>query len=288
MKFKSVKSTIILVLSLIVLISLQSCGGNDNPTGTEQSAAPALPDMSTVEMDLSFFGLSPVAKNGLDKNPIKPEMEAAGTGKDNWINAAVRVFFVQLSFYAAFEAPVSAFAVAINSVPQKQPDGSWLWTYIYVDDGMDYGIFLYGTPMTDRVAWRMEVSTNDPAMQFDHFIWFSGEAMNDDSSGFWQFYAPVDTLTQGVPSVRIDWLNTANNEHQLSVLVNEAGSASEGDNLVFYVSPNENFLTFTDVSVPEVHTIMWYPDGSGSIEVPDYNGGVIACWDTLQKDMVCP
>jgi len=90
-----------------------------------------------------------------------------------------------------------------------------------------------------------------------------------------------------VPSVRIDWSNTANGEHVLTVLNNLAGGPDEGDNLVFYESPNVSYVRFTDVSVPEVHTVTWYPDGSGSIEVPDYNNGQMACWDTEQYDTVC-
>jgi hypothetical protein len=42
------------------------------------------------------------------------------------------------------------------------------------------------------------------------------------------------------------------------------------------------------VSEPLVYNITWYPDGSGSIQVPDYNGGLKACWDVHQNDVVCP
>jgi hypothetical protein len=291
----------------IALFAFQACS-DDDPAAPAGESAPALPDASTMALDLSFFDPAPVDRASIASG--EPLLVESATGKDNFINAAVRVYFVELVFWAALQPPVAAFALAVHSVPQHQEDGSWLWTYIFVDNEIEYQIFLYGTDAGDHTAWRMEVSTNNPAMPLEHFVWFTGEAMKDESSGYWQFYEPVvgsamaaasdpdrssglarsseSAGTPGVQSVRIDWLNGPGRTHELTVLNNMPGGADEGDHVVFSGSPAMSYVEFTDVSLPAIYNVTWYRDGSGSIEVPDYNNGEKACWDTRQNDVVCP
>ncbi|UCG51867.1 MAG: hypothetical protein JSW58_17155 [Candidatus Latescibacterota bacterium] len=300
------RSGICLIL-VVALLGFQACSNDDDPVSppTDQTGAPELPDLSTMTMDLSFFGLAGVDQASVKQGSPSPELLAASTGKDNFINAAVRVLYVHLVFFAAFEPPVAAFALAIHSIPQRQPDGSYLWTYIYVDEGIDYSIFLYGKDEGDYVAWRMEVSTNNPGMPLDHFVWFSGEAQKDDTYGFWQFYEPIDgppamaasagaLQTPGEQSIRIDWENQPGNIHSLTILVNKEGAEDEGNTVQFYASPTVHYIEFTDYTTNpsgDVYDITWYADGSGSLLVPDYppvNPGTKACWDTQQYDIVCP
>ena len=100
----------------------------------------------------------------------------------------------------------------------------------------------------------------------------------------------IDTVvdaTPGEPAIRIDWENLPGDIHRLAILVNLAGSEDEGDNIEFYESPGFSHMQFYDASEDVTGTIIWYPDGSGSITVPDYNGGQKACWDTQQYDADC-
>jgi hypothetical protein len=288
------KRSSILVLAMAFL-GIQACSGDD--PAAPANKAPQIPSQSTMSIDLSFFNTAQFDRASIHPGELPPVVQT-GTGKDNFINAAVRAFYIELTFWAALEPPVSAFSLAIHSVPQPQEDGSWLWTYVFVDHQIEYTIFLYGLDAGDHTVWRMEVSTNDPQMSLDHFVWFSGEAIKDNSSGYWQFYEPVLAMlntsalsqaqTPGVESVRIDWLNQAGDIHQLTVLNDKEGAVDLGDNLVFYSSPTVSYLQFNDVSAPVVYNITWYPDGSGSIQVPDYNGGAKACWDVYRSDVVCP
>jgi hypothetical protein len=289
-----------LVIAL-ALFGLPACSNDDGPVAPSKDTAPTIPDASTMTLDLAFFDPAPVDRASLAAGaPLAVE---SSTGKDNFINAAVRVYYVELVFWAALQPPVSAFALAIHSVPQLQDDGSWLWTYIYVDGAIEYRIFLNGKNAGDRTEWRMEVSTNNPAMPLEHFVWFTGEAMKDETSGYWQFYEPVidpamavaglagssaSEGTPGIQSIRIDWLNGPGLSHRLTVTNNTPGGADEGDRVVFSDSFEASCLEFTDVSVPAVYNVTWYRDGSGSIQVPDYKNGEKACWDTRQNDTVCP
>lgn len=289
-----------LIAVALLVCFFQACSNEDNPvdTGTTDQQPPALPAASTMMMDVSFFETAGIDDASLAAGVPDGPTLAAAAGKEHFINAAVRVLYVHLVFYAAFEPPVAAFVLAIHSIPQLQPDGSWLWTYIFVDEGVEYGIFLYGKRVEDHNLWRMEVSASDPALGFDHFVWFNGEALVDGSSGYWQFYTPLEggsavssaagSAPPGVESVRIDWLHTCKGEHQLTILANEAGSEDEGDTVVFYTSREASYIQFNDLSDAELYEIVWYPDGSGSLEVPDYNDYVRACWDTQQNNCECP
>ena len=125
--------------------------------------------------------------------------------------------------------------------------------------------------------------------------------MRNGSSGYWRFYTPVGYVpaasagafdetgvsTPGVPSIRMDWSHASGNVHELLILVNEEGSEDEGDSVLFHDSPSVKYIELTDVSAGETYDIEWYPDGSGSLMVPDYNGGQRACWDTRQDNIDC-
>lgn len=284
---------VLYIAAIVVLLSLPACSDDNGTVADPTAGAPSLLGLSTMIMDLSFFGVG-----GSGIGAVNHTSDAAAA-KANWIEAAVRVLYVYLTFYDAFEEPIGAFAAAIHSIPQSQPDGSWLWTFIFVEDDTDYSIFLYGHENDDHVDWRMEVSSNNPFLTLDHFKWFDGQSQMDESSGFWQFYNPVLTassaerfymasMTPGVPSVRVGWQHTPPGNHTLSVLVNEVGSPDENDTLTLTEDQIGSAVDFYDADMQELHNVTWYPDGSGNLTVPDYNGGLMACWDTKQENTICP
>ncbi len=281
----------------LALLAFAGCSGNET-TGPPQQQAPKLPSVSTMTMDFSFFDQTAPNPAGPPNDKDGPGSLVAVAERTNFVNAAARVYFLHFIFWEALNAPVAAFAAAVHSVPQHQPDDSWLWTYIFVDGDVEYDVVLYGTDAGDHTEWRMEVSTNNPSMPLDHFVWFDGEAMKDNSSVYWQFYEPIPTAsvaasaaaqTPGKTSIRMEWEKLSDSSHQLTVLNNNPDSPDQGDEIVFSASPTMCSIVFTDASSPDaVYNITWYADGSGSIQVPDYNSGEKACWDTNQFDVVCP
>jgi hypothetical protein len=206
------------------------------------------------------------------------------------------VLYLEVVVYSVLVDPVAAFALAAHSIPQQQPDGSWLWTYIVKEGDLEYSIFLYGKDLGDVVSWRMEVSSNDPAEPFDHFVWFDGEVKADGSGGYWQFYTPVIEnpanvvmaayVTPGEKVIRIDWADSGDTG-QLIFTVNRSGDPAEGTTLSFYESTEYCSVEFFDVEKGITGTILWYADGSGYIEWPDYYDGARKCWDTAQYDIDC-
>jgi hypothetical protein len=276
---------------LFVWGALSGCSKDSTtgPASPHQATAPALPSVSTMKPALDFYG---VATPNLDRQSLatgspSSALQAGAGDHSNWINAYVRAVFLYLSTYDLLDKPIGAFAVAIHSVPQLQADGSYLWTYIFANTGIEYSVFLYGTPNGDKVTWRMEVSSNNPAQPLDHFVWFSGESATDNTGGFWQFYQPVDA-TNGSETLRIDWSKSGIHEGTFKLTVNGASLPNVGDTLAFTKGMGMSSIEYFAASANVTSSIVWHADGTGSITVPDYNGGVMACWDMHQVNVVCP
>ena len=281
-----------MALAGIILWGLAGCSGGDSPTtpGNQihNNTPPALPSVSTMKPVLNFYDMPVPTLDQQTLSTGKPGDALQRTAEDhsNWINGYVRAIFAVFVTYDFLDEPVGAFALAINSVPQKQDDGSYLWTYIFVDGDIEYSVFLYGTRQEDTVAWRMEVSSNHPDHPLDHFVWFSGESKNDDTGGYWQFYTPVDE-TNGTESIRVDWSSEGPHDHTFMLTVNGSGLDNEGDALTYHEGEDTSSVEFFDASATTTSSVVWNRDGSGSLTVPDYNGGARACWDTHQVNVAC-
>lgn len=285
MKHSIIRTTL---AGLFMWVALAGCSDDSVTRPEDTNQAPALPSVSTMKFTLDFYGVAAPTVDAQSLETGRPSdtmLQSAAGDHENWINAYVRAVYIYLTTFDMLEEPIGAFAYAIHSVPQKQEDGSYLWTYIFVDKEIEYSVFLFGTPKLDTVEWRMEVSSNDPALTLDHFVWFSGESKRDDTGGYWQFFDPIDE-TNGVPSARIDWVNGLR-EDTLTITVNGVGYPNEGDILTFSDSRKTGSIEYFDASENLTSSIIWHSDGTGSLTVPDYNGGAQACWDTEQRNVAC-
>lgn len=290
--------TTIGLMILLAAFVLQGCSSDDNPVGTEELQAPPLPSVETMKMDISFFGSADLPPQAIEAGKLDNTPDAAVMDGFhlNFLNAAVRVLYLDVIVYSALVEPVVAFQLAVHSIPQPQEDGSWLWTYIVVDDNAEYAIYLYGRDEGTYSSWRLDVSTNDPEMPLDHFTWFEGEVEDNDSGGFWQFYEPAEEaaafasaplVTPGVRNIRIDWADDGMDGSSLILLVNKAGDPAEGSTLTFEELPEHSSIEFYNTEKYTTGTILWRFDGSGYIEWPDYRDGVRSCWDNTQHDIDC-
>lgn len=287
---------------LLTLFAMSGCSKDSSvkPAGPQ---APCLPSVNTMTADLSMFESASIEAQYVRSGKIgEVSLASVDPARLNFLNAAVRALYLKTVVYAGAVLPVAAFSAAIHSVPQHQADDSWLWTYIFVNETTQYDVLLNGKQMDGYVQWRMVVSDNDTSMALDHFLWFDGQVQNDRKSGYWQFYEPVvpgtnvgaasaaaavETPTPGVPCIRVDWQNNSWTDRQLSFLVNKVGAPAEGSTLTFSESLTQCSIVFYNSIDQSTGTIIWYPDGSGSIECPDYNGGVKGCWNALKLDIAC-
>jgi hypothetical protein len=260
------------VLGVLVAAIAAGCGETTEP----ETDAPQLPPLQSMQMDLSFF------TEGSGQGAAPTAAEPAGT-KLNFLNAVVRAAFVNVAVVTVLTPPALAFSAALHTFPSREDDGSYLWIYTWVHQGQDHQIRLRGTPAGVHVDWELYVVLPGHEAQ----LWFSGRSYRDRDEGFWVFR---DFSAEGDPEVlRIDWEVNSEQDATLEFRNIHAGSDEEGDELRYRAEGPMNSIEFLDASSTETWDIIWNEaDGSGSLQVPDYNNGQRACWDTNQDDASCP
>jgi hypothetical protein len=260
-----------LLLAAVSVLALTGCS-EDMPLGPivdneSQAEAPVLPDASKLKIDLGFF------EQGRDYDKI--------FARQNFFNAYLRALVVTAMTELVLAPPVGAFSLAVHTVPSHQPDGSWLWVYTCVNGADEAQVRLRGTIAADGVDWELRVSI--PQEGVEQELWFDGSTRDDGDVGLWTFY---DFNLEGRPAVaELAWQYGADETYlRLTALYGE----DEGDELEFSVAGDEHRIDYDEGDSLDTWFIRWLAsDGSGSLRVPDYNGGAEACWDEEQYDVDC-
>jgi hypothetical protein len=276
-------NTSIRTLALTVLVAMTLVGCGNDSTGPEGEApeAPTLPPASSMQFDFSFFesGDPLAGKSGAESSPEASHL--------NWINAVVRVAYINLVVADIFAPPVAAFQAAIHTFPVHQSDGSFLWTYTWVDGQHEVVIKLRGRLDGDHVDWALRVTDEQATPPLDDFLWFYGESSLVSESGFWIFNDREGT--EPVEVAQIDWSVEPNDDRQLSFENIREGDEEYGDTLTYSVDATIISVDFYDASENLRADITWDElTGAGSLLVPEYNNGERACWDENQEDTICP
>ncbi len=260
-----------LVLLAMVLVFANGCFDDESTTGPEPAEAPALPPTTALSFDFSFF-----------QDP-STRMARTAESYENFWNAYVRAVVAGAITEALLAPPLAVFALAINTVPSPQDDGSWIWVFTWVDGAEEAQIRLRGKELSDgRVEWALRLSSTVEG--WDQELWFDGETWSDGNAGEWTFYGFED---EGKPEVAmLQWGADANgNFLRLTDLNDNPGNAIE-----FREADPWSSFTFVDAATPaDGWFVRWNEtDGTGSLRAPDYNGGEEACWDGNQLDTECP
>lgn len=168
-----------IVLSLSITISsifLFSCDESD-PITNDQTP-PIVPPKSTMQIDFNIFPdtTSPARIQ-------KPQLT-----RSNWGWAALNVAIWNSLLTLTLAIPVAAFGESFNHQPVLQDDGSWLWEYTVVVDGINHTVKLYGKSVTEGAEWRMLLTKEG---QYSDFEWVTGFSNLPATSGTWTLnYSP--------------------------------------------------------------------------------------------------
>jgi len=270
------RPTAALALLLLLAAALPLAGCGSDPAEPNHAAqAPTLPDPERLVPDLAFFepGAALVDADGAK----------GAASKAHFVNAYLRVVVVDALTRLVLTPPVTAFAVALHTVPSPQPDGSWLWVYTWVNGEEEAQIRLRGREAGAYVEWEMRVSTVGFEPALDNVLWFEGRTAREGAEGRWLFH---DHELAGNPVVaELAWGDDAGGEYLTLAAV---AGPDAGDELTYRHAAPHCSVVFADASAGLDYDIRWNEaDGSGSLQVPDYNGGARACWDTRQNDTEC-
>jgi len=255
------------VLMLLATLNLGGCSDDASPTATPQTTAPSLPDPAALAFDFSFFE----AANDLAKS---------GDGRhENFVNAYLRAIVLQAMAELTLAPPVATFAAALHAVPVTQDDGAWIWSYDWNGYRYPIRVALRGLPAEDHVRWEMRVG---PGGENPTALWFEGRTSGDGQQGHWLFH-DLDDPAQPVCG-EIAWGDDQNGRF-LEFTSREL--ENNGDLLRFNDADPDFAITFSPGDGNGESFIRWHADGTGSLRVPDYNGGDEACWDQWQENAAC-
>ena len=270
------RSGLVAALTFAV-VALPGCT-EDSTSPIDPGPPPELPPLTSMSGDFSIFGApaSPLAE-------LAPEAHLTSL---NFANAAIRVLAAQVATVVGLAIPVATFAAAANSTPTFEDDDRWHWRFTTVQGGHTYTAHLSGAVQGSTVAWDMRITSPTHVPPLDEFVWYAGQGRLDRTSGTWTFYDPA-TPGSSTALLRIDWTHVSATEHgwEATALAGAAG----GDVFTASVDGDDRLMTYRDTSEGAFVEIYWNAaDGSGYLIAPHYNGGVKACWDRNQQDVVCP
>lgn len=255
----------------ILTLALGGCFGEtpSNPDPVEE--APIVPAAERLTFNLGFF----------ESNTTVTERSAS---KQNFFNAYVRAVTVGAITHLILEPPVTAFALALNTVPSPQSDGSYLWVYTFVNGAEEAQIRLRGLPLQNgRVEWQMRVSNNTTNPPVTNALWIEGETWKDGNEGDLEFYDFEQSATE--VAARLEWGADTAGEFLRFTDLNE----NIGDQLELRGHGDDSKITYVDADQP---THEWFvkwneATGTGSMKDPAYRDGVESCWDEHQNDVEC-
>lgn len=271
-----------LALLSLLAVPLAGCGKEPTSPVLPSAQAPALPPASSMNFDFGFFEQN----GGAQVAAQYPTGVEATQERSHWINAVVRVIYLNLTVADLFEAPVLALNAALGQEPTLGEDGWWTWTYTFQKDGHDVTLKLRAYVNGQVVTWRMLVTDPSAAPPMSDFVWFTGETRLANDSGYWLFNERVGADPLAV--ARIDWSNASATKRQLSFRNVREGTEDFGDQLEYRLDGTDVSVTFHDASANQDALITWdEATGRGSIQVPDYNGGARGCWDEQQQNVDC-
>jgi hypothetical protein len=259
--------------AVLGLMTLATTGCLDeSPTSPVDPSgdAPVLPAQENLTFPLGFFDQGAAMQRA--------------AGKDNFFNAYVRVVVVHTVVDLMLTPPIAAFALALNTPPSPQADGSWIWVYTYVNGSEEAQIRLRGMPLGgERVAWELRVTNRHEVPALNNVVWFEGETDDEGEAGFFLFH---DVFEDANPvSGRLDWGADSQGDFLRLTDLDD----NPNDTLEYREVGTRKSLTFSDASSPDLGWFVKWDesDGTGSLRAPDYNGGAEACWDEHQNDTVC-
>jgi hypothetical protein len=237
---------------------------------------PELPSVGTLSSDIEVLNAAPAAA----KN-APTEATAAPEDYRNFANAWLRVKVLQLYAAGIVLVPAIVMGAALQQEPTQDGD-DWVWSVTAGEATADLEI-----QVGAGSGWDVELYVSNA--EVEEFLWVDGNFATDLTEGEWRLHDHM--LGEGSDEVlAIQWTYESETERALTYENRNETSADVGDTLSYAISGETARLTFIDASDPSlVAAIEWSTStGAGSIEVPGYNGGDPACWDSEFVNADCP
>lgn len=264
----NIKTTLTKTTGLVLALALVS----SQATGCVQEDAPELPPVTSLTANLEAPESAPLAAKNADP---------AGTGDHtNFANAWLRVKILQLYGAGVILIPGAVMAAALSQEP-RQDGETWIWSVTALGATADLEI---NAGLTS--GWDVDLLVSNA--ELDRFLWVEGNFALDLSEGVWTAHdANLPAGSDDVLDIR--WTHVSDTDRTLVFENTNQSSPDVGDVLTFSVSGTTATLRFEDASdASVVANISWDTEtAAGSIEVPLFNNGEKACWNSAFVNAAC-
>ena len=286
-------------------LALAACG-NETTQPDAERGAPELPDPVTMQMDLGFFAddAARAVAGGADlgdgatlsggaAHSGGAALSGGGTALGsaganahwNWIAAVVHVTALNLIVGEVLGPPSAAFHLALTAEPEKVDRNTYLWEYVFDDGDERVAVDLEGSWVSGGVDWSLYVTGIVEGRELDHDLWYRGHSSQGGRTGYWIF---SDLEADPTDVARLDWSRSLA-ETELSLSIIDSGHEDFGDHIAYSRTGTVRRVEWSDQSEEQLFFVTWdVVTGAGSLEVPEYNDGDRACWNTEQEDIDCP
>ncbi len=276
----------LIILSCFTLPLLTACEPEEEPLEP--------PPMSSMVMDFDSF---PSENSTTQVEQLRLAPESIYFSHTNSLTnhqfATLKVFFWSTLIAVGQAVPIHVFQTALNHLPEKQDDGSWVWKYSTTFQNVKYSARLVGKVVAETVEWEMYVSKEG---EFTDFKWYTGVSQIDRSGGSWVLYedptAPkaIFTITWGRDSSAstafLKYLNTKeginNGEYiQYAKIANTNGYDAQFS--IYLINDLDTTLSHTEMVEWNIAT------RAGRVQDPNHYGdNTWYYWDESLADTVAP
>jgi hypothetical protein len=263
------------ILAVLMIGVILSCSKDSTEP---QETPPTLPPASVFMMEFESFPL-------LDGKIIPDDPSQI---RENWGWAAANVLVWNTVLFVNLAIPVAAFQAAFQQQPVKLDDGSWMWSYGFVSQGLQHSAALHLSLNNNLAHWQMYISKQNV---YTNFLWFEGEGDLGYSHGIWTVNMNPNSP---VPYLEIEWnRNPQDNtgdikytnvfqEDPNSGSYIHSGTMSENRYDAFYSIFHKNLMNTTNIQwdrttkIGRVYDLLHFQD-------EDWH-----CWDEVLEDTDCP
>ena len=255
---------IIILLSLFVFVSLQSCKKDNGIAPEVPPQASFVPDFTDFQNDKAFADSTYV----------------------NWTHSAVNVLVWNTIIVVGLAVPVASYIEAFNHEAVYQSDNTWLWEYSFDVGSSSFTARLYGTIKTGYIDWSMYISK---AGVYEDFLWYSGTSMLDGSSVDWILY---DNPTGQTELLSIEWFKSSDTTGNITY-TNIVPGGNENGGYIKYGNDSETDLNayylIYNKGLDNLTHIEWsQPNQNGRVKDELKFGDTNwHCWDTNYQDIDC-
>lgn len=265
-------------LLLLLFMVNPGCEKKSPTESSKSDQAPTLPPAASIQADLQFFN-----------NSLAMARATHTLAKNNWLNAAIRVTFINSAIALGVSFPASIFAHAASEQPKLDNEGKFHWLYNFQFGSEVYSADLAGwlDAKNQESVWQMLITSTNRSPQLIKFLWYEGRAKVDGSSGYWLIYNDKQPESK-IDFIRIDYIFAATNMHSLVFENVTNGNPNRGDKLTYQVNQAVTKVNFWDASENQSTELSWdSTTGSGYLQMPGYNNGQKSCWDANKDDIYC-